>query len=43
MTPLYTAEATAIGEGRVHGHAETSDGGVKVDLRLPRLQTQSVA
>ena len=36
MNPLYTAQATAIGEGRAHGHAETSDGGVKVDLRLPK-------
>ena len=36
MNPLYTAEATAIGEGRVKGHVETSDGQVKVDLRLPK-------
>jgi osmotically inducible protein OsmC len=36
MNPLYTAEATATGEGRANGHAETSDGGVKVDLRLPK-------
>jgi osmotically inducible protein OsmC len=36
MNPLYTAEATAIGEGRANGHAETSDGKVKVDLRYPK-------
>jgi Ohr subfamily peroxiredoxin len=36
MNPLYTAVASAIGEGRAHGHAETDDGGVKVDLRLPK-------
>jgi Ohr subfamily peroxiredoxin len=35
-TPLYTAVATAIGEGRANGHAETDDGKVKVDLRLPK-------
>jgi Ohr subfamily peroxiredoxin len=36
MPALYTAQATATGEGRSAGHAETSDGQVKVDLRLPK-------
>jgi lipoyl-dependent peroxiredoxin len=34
VNPLFTATATAIG-GR-NGHAETSDGAVKVDLSLPK-------
>ncbi|WP_156256371.1 organic hydroperoxide resistance protein [Sandarakinorhabdus oryzae] len=34
MTPLYTAEATATG-GR-HGHAETSDGVISVNLAIPK-------
>jgi len=36
MPALYTAQATATGEGRSAGHVETSDGQVKVDLRLPK-------
>jgi osmotically inducible protein OsmC len=36
MNVLYTAVATATGEGRARGHAETDDGGVKVDLRYPK-------
>src|SRR5579875_161220 len=36
MNALYTAVATAIGEGRANGHAETDDGKVKADLRLPK-------
>ena len=35
MTPLYTAEATTNQGGRQGGHAETSDGRVKVDLAFP--------
>ena len=36
MTPLYTASATADKGGRQGGHAQTSDGRVKVDLAFPR-------
>lgn len=36
MTPLYTAEAHTNKGGRQGGHAETSDGRVKVDLAFPR-------
>lgn len=36
MTPLYTAEATANEAGRAGGHAETSDGQLRVDLGLPK-------
>lgn len=36
MTPLYTAEATTNQGGRQGGHAETSDGKVKVDLAFPK-------
>jgi osmotically inducible protein OsmC len=32
---LYTAEAEVTG-GRAHGHGETSDGQLEVDLRAPR-------
>lgn len=32
--PIYTAEAHVVG-GRAEGHGETSDGNLKVDLRLP--------
>jgi Ohr subfamily peroxiredoxin len=32
---LYTAEATVTG-GRAHGHGETSDGQLSVDLRPPK-------
>jgi lipoyl-dependent peroxiredoxin len=32
---LYTAEATVTG-GRAHGHGETSDGQLVVDLRAPK-------
>ena len=31
---LYTAEAHVTG-GRIHGHGETSDGSLAVDLRIP--------
>jgi osmotically inducible protein OsmC len=31
---LYTAEATVTG-GRAHGHGETTDGALTVDLRAP--------
>ena len=31
---LYTAQAHVTG-GRMHGHGETSDGSVAVDLRIP--------
>ncbi len=34
MTPLYTAQATATG-GR-HGHTQTDDGVVSVDLAIPK-------
>lgn len=36
MTPLYTAEAATNQGGRQGGHAETSDGKVKVDLGFPK-------
>jgi Ohr subfamily peroxiredoxin len=36
MPALYTAVATAIGEGRSSGHAETDDGKVKADLGYPK-------
>lgn len=36
MTPLYTAEASTNQGGRQGGHAETSDGRVKVDLAFPK-------
>jgi Ohr subfamily peroxiredoxin len=36
MKPLYTATATAKGEGRFAGHAETEEGQLRVDLRLPK-------
>ena len=36
MTPLYTAQATCDAKGRGGGHAETSDGKLKVDLALPK-------
>lgn len=32
---LYTAEATVVG-GRAHGHAESSDGHLVVDLTMPK-------
>ena len=35
MTALYTAVATATGEGR-NGHARSSDGLVDVDLATPK-------
>ena len=35
MPKLYTATATTNQGGRVGGHAETSDGRVKVDLAYP--------
>ncbi|MEV0247698.1 organic hydroperoxide resistance protein [Nocardia sp. NPDC050712] len=35
MTPLYTAEALATGDGR-NGHARTSDGKVDVNLAAPK-------
>lgn len=34
MKPLYTAHATATGEGR-NGHAATDDGLLDVDVRIP--------
>ena len=34
MKPLYTAHATATGEGR-NGHAATDDGLLAVDVRIP--------
>ena len=36
MTPLYTAQATTNQGGRQGGHAETSDGKLKVDLAYPK-------
>jgi Ohr subfamily peroxiredoxin len=33
--PIYTAQAHVVG-GRAEGHGETSDGNLKVDLRLPQ-------
>ena len=36
MTPLYTAMAATDAGGRAHGHAETSDGQVNVDLAFPK-------
>ncbi|MFC9897180.1 organic hydroperoxide resistance protein [Nocardia sp. NPDC127579] len=35
MTPLYTAEALATGDGR-NGHARTTDGKVDVNLSAPK-------
>ncbi|APT86297.1 MULTISPECIES: organic hydroperoxide resistance protein [Corynebacterium] len=35
MTPLYTAEALATGEGR-NGHTATSDGTISLDLAIPK-------
>ncbi|MXP22596.1 Ohr family peroxiredoxin [Gordonia sp. HNM0687] len=35
MTPIYTAEALATGDGR-NGHARTSDGKVDLDLDMPK-------
>jgi Ohr subfamily peroxiredoxin len=35
MTPLYTATATATGDGR-NGHTATDDGLVDVDVRIPK-------
>src|SRR5690554_1295902 len=34
MTPLYTASAVSIGEGR-NGHVETTDGLLVTDVRTP--------
>lgn len=34
MNPLYTATATATGDGR-NGHTETDDGVLSVDVRVP--------
>jgi len=33
--PIYTAEATVTG-GRANGHGRTTDGGLDVQLRLPK-------
>jgi lipoyl-dependent peroxiredoxin len=35
MTPIYTATATATGEGR-NGHTESEDGLLRVDVRIPK-------
>ena len=35
MTPLYTASATATGEGR-NGHVRSSDGVLDFDLAIPK-------
>ncbi|MCU1503650.1 MAG: peroxiredoxin, Ohr subfamily, partial [Ilumatobacteraceae bacterium] len=35
MTPLYTATATATGDGR-NGHATSEDGMLDLDLRVPK-------
>ena len=35
MTPIYTAEALATGDGR-NGHARTSDGKIDLDLDMPK-------
>src|SRR5437870_3798033 len=35
MKPLYTATATATGDGR-NGHATSEDGILDVDLRIPK-------
>jgi Ohr subfamily peroxiredoxin len=35
MTPIYTATATATGDGR-NGHATSEDGVVDLDLRVPK-------
>ncbi|WP_370615614.1 organic hydroperoxide resistance protein [Mumia sp. Pv 4-285] len=35
MTPLYTAEALATGDGR-NGYGRSSDGRVEVDLAIPK-------
>ncbi len=35
MTPIYTAHATATGEGR-NGHVQSSDGFVDTDVALPK-------
>lgn len=34
MTPIYTAEALATGDGR-NGHARSADGIIDLDLRIP--------
>ena len=35
MTPMYTAVATATGDGR-NGHATSEDGILDLDLRIPK-------
>ena len=35
MNPIYTATATATGEGR-NGHTESEDGLLSVDVRIPK-------
>ena len=35
MTPMYTATATATGDGR-NGHATSEDGMIDLDLRIPK-------